>query len=50
MGTGDLNFQATSFPGSFPWLGGGAGKAREKTLGTRLNFQGASEVSLDMFY
>ena len=34
----------TSFPGSFPWLGGGAGKAlfpphrqaKEKTLGTRL--------------
>jgi len=30
--------KTTSFPGSFPWLGGGAPRpqTREKTLGTRL--------------
>jgi len=40
-----LQYTTTSFPGTFPWLGGGAGKglglglAREKSLGTRLSIQ-----------
>ena len=33
----DYPTQATSFPGLFPWLG--AGRAREKALGTRLQLR-----------
>ena len=31
-----LGLASISFPGPFPWLEGGVGKAREKALGTRL--------------